>query len=1000
MRRLALGLALIGCLLTPIIAEALGFGPINVHTSLNQPLRADIQLSDSHVSNLSNIKVKLASPGLFSRVGIPRPDYLTQLHFKIVHAAHGELAIRVTTRQPMRQPFLDFLVEVNWPGGRLLREYTILLNPPDYMHGKSQASAQMPTVVSQSTSKPSQKTVHPLNKSSTPAQSQSKPVKSAGASHQSAKSVSTIKHYRVAKGDTLWEIAKQDTSVRSGNIDQLMIGILRANPNAFIKRNVNGLKTGYVLRIPSRKQLTSVDSKKAIAEVSRQNALWHRYAMRMAGKTVPESQIKHAGSTASQSQQTSHSGKEVANSSSHLRIMGTEAKSSIRKSASKTQNRNPSVSNAQQKLKHQLALAKEAAVSNGKQIQDLQSRINALQAIVQKQQKLLQLKSQELSKLQSKLKNSQGGAASKSESKSSATVHAKPVQSATKKHEHATPASQSATSTNHSHPTASPKQTPSLQGRITSLILDNPDNLMAIGGVILLLLVLLWLVVRRARGGGKASPDSGIDRGSLNDINISEPQFTPNGGAAATSAATAISTAAGIEERSDSNLDAQNDDADERDVGEDWYEEIPDSHAGEESDRELLSFDENNISSEMGNASDNDVLEEAGVYIAYGLYSQAQDVLQKALETQPDNVDYRAKLAECYYSANDPDRFDKEAHNLLEVLPDADSNPIWQRIAVLGKVLFPDSAIYSQTDTGDLTIEDVINPASTKLEALEPEDADEEVDASALEDVEASEEVNATGEFDSIPNDEELGLDDSDLDEAWDEDESLNLPLEDPSQPASGRESTQVKDNPVVGNDGENLDNPEGLDFDVEDFDVPEGLSSSSEEEAINDLDLDLENLDIPIDDSENPIQADTPDSTSFEDLENLDFDLDFDDEDVATNISNNSAEGEERNLDLEIDQDAVSLESSEHSQSLEASEMDQIHDLDFNLDELDSDSEADGNELITDGDEVATKLDLAKAYIDMGDHEGAKSTLEEVVTEGSPEQREEAETLLKQVGS
>lgn len=989
MRRLALGLSLIGCFLTPIIAEALGFGPINVHTSLNQPLRADIQLSDSHVSDLSNIKAKLASPSLFSRVGIPRPGYLTQLHFKVVHAGHGKLAIKVTTQQPMRQPFLDFLVEVNWPGGRLLREYTILLNPPDYMHGKSQASAQMPAVVSQPSSKQSHKSHSPAHRVATPAQSQRNPVKTVSASRKSAISVGSVKHYRVAQGDTLWNIAKRENTARAGNIDQLMIGILRANPHAFIKGNVNGLKTGYVLRIPPKGQLASVGFKKAIAEVSRQNALWHQYAMRMAGKTVSESQIKNAGNATSQSQQSSHAGKKMGAPGSHLQILGTEAKSSNNKSASKTHKTHASISNAQRKLKHQLALAKEAAVSNNKQIKDLQSRINAMQAIVHKQQKLLQLKSQELSKLQSKLANN-NGTKPKSESKSSAAKHAKVAQFATRKNEHVAVAPHSTSSSSHSL-VASPKKPQSLRDRVTSLILNNPNNLMAIGGVVLLLLVLLWLIIRRSRGSDKTLPGSGMDRVSRN-TNASEPHF--ESGSAVDGGA--ISSAVDIEENTDSYPDMHNKETDGEGLEEDWYDEIVDPLPEEGRDKELSPLDESpDTSPGIGKTSGNDVLAEADVYIAYGLYSQAQDVLQKALEDQPDNVDYRAKLVECYYTANDPDEFDKEARNLLQILPDAESNPIWQRIAVLGKALIPDSEIYAQTDTGTLSIDDVIDSKSTASEVDDSGDPGNEVDAIELENIEANKEVNKTGEFDSIPSDEELGLDETKLDEGWDE--SLDLPLEDLEQPRPSQESTVVEANPVADNNDDNL---EGLDFNIEDFDVSEDQSTSNEEnEPISDLELDLENLDIPIDDAENPIQGDTSGTASIEDLEDLDFDLDFEVEDAATGDSNKATEDEKDNRDMEAGQNSLSLESFGESETLAEPEMEQPQDLDFNLDELDSDYEAGENGLITDGDEVATKLDLAKAYIDMGDHEGARSTLEEVISEGSEEQREEAKTLLKQVG-
>ena len=136
MRRLALGLSLMGCLLAPATSLALGLGSIEVRTTLNQPLQANIKLVGTSPGEVQGMTVQLASPQLFEQVGVPRPDYLGDLQFKVESGNGGEPYIQVTTRNAVKQPFLDFLLEVNWPGGRLLREYTVLLNPPNYMQGK------------------------------------------------------------------------------------------------------------------------------------------------------------------------------------------------------------------------------------------------------------------------------------------------------------------------------------------------------------------------------------------------------------------------------------------------------------------------------------------------------------------------------------------------------------------------------------------------------------------------------------------------------------------------------------------------------------------------------------------------------------------------------------------------------------------------------------------------------------------------------------------------
>ena len=113
-------------------AWALGLGNIEVNSTLNEPLRARINLSALQVGDLDGMQVRLASAEQFKRAGIQRPFQLSKLRFKAVEGSDGGGHITVTTRDPVVEPFLNFLVEVAWPRGRIVREYTILLDPPVY----------------------------------------------------------------------------------------------------------------------------------------------------------------------------------------------------------------------------------------------------------------------------------------------------------------------------------------------------------------------------------------------------------------------------------------------------------------------------------------------------------------------------------------------------------------------------------------------------------------------------------------------------------------------------------------------------------------------------------------------------------------------------------------------------------------------------------------------------------------------------------------------------
>ena len=119
-------------LLLPGQLLSLGLGEIEVDSALNQPLNAQIDLISARADELEEMRVELAPANVFDRVGVPRPYFLTQLKFKPVSLPGGGTAIRVTSKDPVREPFLTFLVEVTWPKGRLLREYTVLLDPPEF----------------------------------------------------------------------------------------------------------------------------------------------------------------------------------------------------------------------------------------------------------------------------------------------------------------------------------------------------------------------------------------------------------------------------------------------------------------------------------------------------------------------------------------------------------------------------------------------------------------------------------------------------------------------------------------------------------------------------------------------------------------------------------------------------------------------------------------------------------------------------------------------------
>lgn len=120
-------------MLSPVCAMALGLGNIKLNSALNQPLNAEIELVSASSAELDSLGISLASADAFASYGLDRPSYLLGMRFRVVRDGAGGAVVRVTTDQAVREPFVTFLVEADWARGRLLREYTVLLDPPVFM---------------------------------------------------------------------------------------------------------------------------------------------------------------------------------------------------------------------------------------------------------------------------------------------------------------------------------------------------------------------------------------------------------------------------------------------------------------------------------------------------------------------------------------------------------------------------------------------------------------------------------------------------------------------------------------------------------------------------------------------------------------------------------------------------------------------------------------------------------------------------------------------------
>ncbi len=256
-------LILMACVICPSLSWGLGLGEIHLHSALDEPLRADIDLVAATPNELGAVHASLAPVADFTRYGIQFPPFLTTFKFQVTHAAGGRAVLRVTSTDPIPEPFVTFLVEVDWARGHLMREYTVLLDPAV---GASGSGAEAPAPIAMPRSAPRAEP-----QASAPAESM--PAPAAAAAATAAPEPTGSGHYRVVAGDTLSKIARSLGAQGRGPIDQTMLALYRANRDAF-GGNVNILHRGAILRVPGADQVAAVSEREAIATIDQQMSAW------------------------------------------------------------------------------------------------------------------------------------------------------------------------------------------------------------------------------------------------------------------------------------------------------------------------------------------------------------------------------------------------------------------------------------------------------------------------------------------------------------------------------------------------------------------------------------------------------------------------------------------------------------------------------------------------------------------------------------------------------
>jgi pilus assembly protein FimV len=230
----------------PYSALALGLGEIDLKSGLNQPFLAEIPVSSESTNDLSGLAVELASTGTFGEFGLDRAAFLADFKFVVVKQG-SDAVIRITSRNPVVEPFVTLLLEINWPQGRLLREYTVLLDPPLFAAQVAQPAVAAP-VAGPIPAPAATRAERSRAPAPAPTATSSADFPPPAASAPS-KSVAAGNFGPVQRNDTLWRIAGEYVDGTPVNRNQMMLAIYHANPEAFVG-NINRLKAGMILRVP------------------------------------------------------------------------------------------------------------------------------------------------------------------------------------------------------------------------------------------------------------------------------------------------------------------------------------------------------------------------------------------------------------------------------------------------------------------------------------------------------------------------------------------------------------------------------------------------------------------------------------------------------------------------------------------------------------------------------------------------------------------------------
>ncbi len=910
--------------------NALGIGDIRLHSALNQSLDAEIPLVLSGNDTLDDVKVTLASPESFAKAGVDRQYFLSRLKFTPLQTPSGNYVIKVTSREPMHEPFLNFLVEVNWPQGRLQREFTALLDPPSMMPEETSVGIAAPEIR------------RPTSQRSYERYAEVRPVPEAAPRPRRSAAVSAPRpvplpppsesqltgdaYGPVRRDESLWGIAKQ-VGTGGATQEQMLIALFRANPQAFSGGRINSLKAGSVLRIPSQDFIAQLGPGQARAEFARQQGL------RVQGGAESLAPLEDSAPQA------------------QLKLLSP--------AEAKAKGKGGAVSGAESggsKAKGELAL--EVAETVKQETDDLRSQLSQLKQQLGDIQRLLTLKDEQIAGLQAQQRAQPVAPKPAPEAVTPPPVAPKPESAGLEKPPLSQPVPQA--------PEAATPPVTAVPPQAQTPVPPKPAQPVP---------VKPQAPKPPIAAKPQVPPPPPKAEGSWLPFDASF--FLYIGGALAAvgfGALMIVRRRNAMIAATESILLAAERDSQQR-------PSMPSAKSMEDSPEPVVATKSSFLSEftpsdfdALGTETDEvDPVSEADVYLAYGRYKQAEELIRHAIQQHPDRDECKLKLLEIYYATENRSAFENYARELKAQRKDTQPE-FWEKVEEMGRELLADSDLFSKPSaqrakpaekpsepTSSLGSLDLSDDLIDDLKRFEIEFLDTSASKSGASEMSSFIDLDM-GEEEPSPHIAELGKDKKSADK--DKDKNLFA----------------------------------SLDFDL-DFLKPGTEPAQEEPESVEDL-PELENLisfdldEKPASSPKEPVEAQDrqPEKTIDDILRELTGQIGEDEPEPAKPAA--SAKAPETPAASTLDFDFGMLELDTQSQGAEDDES-LLKALEL---EQAAEEKEDLYAGLTDMDQYETKLDLAKAYADMEDEDSAREILSEVAAKGNDRQKAEAAELLQKM--